>query len=294
MTSAGYGYHGLGYIGLRGRDLAAWRRFGSDMLGLQFNADLSTETELRFKADSRTWRIAVTAADDDGLDYLGFEVAALADLDRLAANVEAAGVSVRPLTEAEAADRQVRAGVTFTDPAGLQVELFYAQADDRGFQSDAGVSGFVTQPGGLGHVAVTVHDLDAVHELYVERLGFKVSDYAQVGRSRSAFLRCSEREHNLAFVEVRPESRAPRIHHFMLQAAQISDVGCAHDRAEELGFPITVSLGQHTNDEMLSFYCRTPGGFEAEFGTGGVLLAPDQPARTVTNGNIWGHKRAPV
>jgi hypothetical protein len=53
------------------------------------------------------------------------------------------------------------------------------------------------------------------------------------------------------------------------------------------------SVGQHTNDRSLSFYCVTPSGFELELGWNPVTVGPDleptwEPA-TYQGISIWGH-----
>jgi len=57
----------------------------------------------------------------------------------------------------------------------------------------------------------------------------------------------------------------------------IDDVGLTFYAAQDAGAEISASLGRHTNDHMVSFYMRTPAGFEVEYGYG---------ARTVDD-NIW-------
>ena len=59
-----------------------------------------------------------------------------------------------------------------------------------------------------------------------------------------------------------------------------------------LGVPITMGLGQHSNDRMFSFYVRTPSGFEVEYGWNGIQI--DEASWTVTEfggrGDLWGHR----
>lgn len=81
----------------------------------------------------------------------------------------------------------------------------------------------------------------------------------------------------------------------MLQVQSIDDLGVAYDLCQDHGVPINRGLGRHTNDHMVSFYVRTPSGFEVEYGWG---------ARTVDDrtwqvqmhhsGSIWGHRRVAV
>ena len=67
----------------------------------------------------------------------------------------------------------------------------------------------------------------------------------------------------------------------------------AHQRVRELGFKMAWSVGQHTNDRSLSFYCVTPSGFELELGWTPVTVGPDQEATweptTYQGISIWGH-----
>ena len=42
------------------------------------------------------------------------------------------------------------------------------------------------------------------------------------------------------------------------------------ERAQAAQVPVTATLGRHTNDRMVSFYVRTPAGFEVEFGFGAI------------------------
>ena len=57
-------------------------------------------------------------------------------------------------------------------------------------------------------------------------------------------------------------------------------MGQALDRCARRGAPVSATLGRHANDLMVSFYVRTPGGFDIEYGTDGRLVERrhlDQP-----------------
>lgn len=87
-------------------------------------------------------------------------------------------------------------------------------------------------------------------------------------------------------------------HHLMLEVTDPDEVGRAYDRVHGAEMPITMSLGKHTNDEMFSFYVRTPSGFEIEYGAGGRTIDTTRPWSTGLYDamSIWGHKSpaAPV
>jgi len=72
--------------------------------------------------------------------------------------------------------------------------------------------------------------------------------------------------------------------------SDIDQVGFALERATKAGFTITATLGRHKNDHMLSFYMRSPAGFEIEIGCGGRHV--DDATWVVnhfTDGDLWGH-----
>ena len=55
----------------------------------------------------------------------------------------------------------------------------------------------------------------------------------------------------------------------MVEVDSLDAVGRALDQVEARGFPVSSTLGRHTNDKMISFYVRAPGGFDIEYGTDG-------------------------
>lgn len=96
-------------------------------------------------------------------------------------------------------------------------------------------------------------------------LGFRVSDEIDFAGNTLVFLHVNPRHHSLAIKGV-PGMRG--LHHLMLQVEDLDDVGMAHDLCLDRDIPLAMTLGRHTNDRMLSFYVRTPSGFEIEYGWG--------------------------
>ena len=53
----------------------------------------------------------------------------------------------------------------------------------------------------------------------------------------------------------------------------------------------SATLGKHTNDRMVSFYVRSPSGFDIELGCGGIRV--DEASWTtgeITAPSFWGHR----
>jgi hypothetical protein len=79
----------------------------------------------------------------------------------------------------------------------------------------------------------------------------------------------------------------------MLQLRSIDDVGATMYLVQDQGIEIAATLGRHTNDHMLSFYMRTPSGFEIEYGWGGREVDDASwHVQTHHAPSIWGHRRA--
>jgi 2,3-dihydroxybiphenyl 1,2-dioxygenase len=278
----------LGYVGFRVKDVAAWRRIATDIMG--FQVLLGAATYLR--VDDRHHRIALYPAADDGLAYCGWEAANASDFDALIARVCAAGVAVVPGSAAECADRRVSALAKFRDVNGFPMEIYTGPEDGADFVPPKPISGFKTGAMGLGHLVLRCADREAGVAFYCDALGFRVTDTADLSTShlKATFLRCNARHHSLALTTASPES-AGRVSHLMVEANAIEDVGRAYELCQANGLPIWLSLGQHTNDRMVSFYLRSPSGFGLELGYGAIEI--DDTVWQVSHwltGSHWGHK----
>ena len=81
------------------------------------------------------------------------------------------------------------------------------------------------------------------------------------------FLGVNPRHHSLAFL---PMPNPAKCVHIMLEVDELDHVGRALERVRKHQAPLSATLGRHMNDEMISFYVRSPGGFDVEFGTDGL------------------------
>jgi 2,3-dihydroxybiphenyl 1,2-dioxygenase len=277
----------LGYAGFGSDNLDDWRQFGTGLVGLQ--AVERGNSQLSFRMDDRKQRIVIDRAMGEGARFFGWEVADAAALDALAAHLEGAGVAVtaEPIERADA--RRVRALISFRDPAGNRLEAFYgAEIDETPFKPGRSISGFRTGPLGLGHVVLTVENIDAVMPFYVDVLGFGLSDYIEKP-FRAYFFHVNARHHSLALIETGNNG----MHHLMVELFSLDDVGQCYDIALTEENRVSVTLGRHTNDFMTSFYAKTPSAFMVECGWGGreIDRASWQPVEMTDGPSLWGHER---
>lgn len=294
----------LGYVVIETRDLDNWSAFATDIVGLM-PAPSPREDVLLFRLDDRPFRLWVQRGERDAFVKPGWEFASEADFHAAIARLRAAGRAVTEGAPAEARARHVTALAHSSDPAGYDFELYYGRVlDYLPFNSPAGVSRFITgQSGemGLGHVVLAAPNFAETHAFYKDVLGFGDTDlgrfYLAGGEDDPgvgfAFLHADNaRHHSLALGELPPSES--RLVHMMVEVATVDDVGRAYERAQKAGVRISATLGRHVNDKMLSFYIRSPSGFDIEYGCHGLLI---DPATWVPTTSLpvsdWGHHWAP-
>ncbi len=277
----------LGYVGFGSTDLDGWRQFGTGLVGLQ--AVERSASLLAFRMDDRKQRIVIDKAMPDGGRFFGWEVADAAALDALAARLEAAKIEVTAEPQTLADNRRVRGLISFRDPAGNRLEAFHgAEIADTPFSPGRSISGFRTGPLGVGHVVLTVDDIDPMMAFYVGVLGFALSDYIEKP-FRAYFFHINARHHSLALIETGKNG----MHHLMVEMFSLDDVGQSYDLAMSEPERVNVTLGRHTNDFMTSFYAKTPSSFMVECGWGGRDIEPAtwKPVEMTAGPSLWGHER---
>lgn len=277
----------LGYVGIQSGKLEDWSRFSTGLLGMQ-EVDRSRQSRA-FRMDDRRQRLMVSAAENDGLGFLGWEVDSPEDLQRLAARLEANGVAVRSEARALADERHVGSLISFQDPNGHRVELFCdPETASDPFKPGRAISGFKTGPYGMGHVVLNVADVDAALAFYRDLLGFKVTDFG-LAPYPLYFFHVNGRHHSFAMVGSGKQS----FHHFMVEMMSLDDVGQGYDLAQLEPGRIAFTLGRHTNDHMTSFYAHAPDSFFVEYGWGARVIDPDTwvAHETFDGPSLWGHER---
>ena len=280
----------LAYLELGVSSLQDWQSYAIEVLGL------STEIQdnaLLLRMDDASWRIKALETGEDDLRCAGFQVASEAELAAIAQQLADLGIAVCEASETTTQDRGVEKLLYCEDPFGLRIEIFFGdRSSSEVFVSPKGVDGFVTGDQGLGHIVLFVADERAATNFYQNGLGFRLSDHITMGpegrQINLTFLHCNPRHHTLALA---PVPAPKKLNHIMLEVTSLNDVGFGLDRATDQGTPVSSTIGCHTNDKMVSFYMKTPSGFDIEYGFGGIEI-DDSTWQTTTydKPSIWGHK----
>ncbi|HEY7225622.1 MAG TPA: VOC family protein [Micromonosporaceae bacterium] len=289
----------LGYVRIEARDLDAWRRFGTDVLGAVEGTG-PDPSALYLRLDEFPARLVVLPGEKDRLVTIGFEAPTAEDVARIAGRLDRAGIAAKQASAEELADRRVCDLVRFDDPYGNAVEVFSgAFLDGTPFLSPVGAR-FVTGTGGMGHVVIGTADVDPGLAFYRDVLGLRLRDTMQVpafaaGLAESAgplwmkFLGCGPRHHSLALA---PFTHPTGIIHVMVEVDTLDNVGRAVDRASATRGVLASTMGRHANDNMVSCYLNTPSGFMIEYGYDGITVADDEAWVPHVTGahTVWGHR----
>ena len=205
-----------GHCSLRVLDMEAAVKHYTEVVGL-----LETDRDEKGRVYLKAWdeqdhhSIILREADIPGADYIAFKVDNKATLERLAKAVSDFGCKVDyiPAGELKATGERIR----FEIPTGHHVELYAEKKRVGNGMGDVnpapwpdGLKGM--QPTRMDHWQVHGVDLDGSVELFTKVLGFGLSERVLDGdRLMAAFLTCSTKPHDIAFI--RDEELQDRFHH---------------------------------------------------------------------------------
>lgn len=290
----------LSYAVFSVSDIEAWRTYATNVVGMVAGAEDSQSLALRM--DEHAYRVLLEKGGEDDLVAAGWELGSASALQEYVAQLEKRGAPVRRADKALEAQRGVDALYQCDDPNGFTHEFFATRTPlgpDKPFKSPVlRGAGFVTGPLGLGHILPVSKDYQQSIRFYRDALGLRPSDdidqeIAPGIHARASFFHAkSGRHHSLATGQF-PSPK--RLNHFMLEYQDMNDVGAAYDRAVAAGVPLILELGHHPNDDMFSFYMRTPSGFGLELGWGGIVIDDaNWTPKTHNRMSDWGHKRRDI
>jgi 2,3-dihydroxybiphenyl 1,2-dioxygenase len=280
----------LGYLGLEVADVPAFETFMRDTVGL-----VPGDDPHHFRNDGKAWRIAVQEGPRNDAAYAGFEAVDDRAFAATVARLRANGFDVHAGTDDERKARAVDDLAWCVAPWGTRVEIVHGLRDAVApFASELVPGGFLTEHEGFGHAVFAATDLAEAHRFATEGLGMEQSDWLEMDAGgftlEVRFYHCNARHHSLALAGV-PFDVPTKLHHVMVEANRVDDVGTAFDRAFASGLPIANGLGKHPNDEMFSFYVVTPAGFQLEFGTGARTISEPWTGNQMYDRiSAWGHQ----
>ncbi|MFI1709130.1 VOC family protein [Streptomyces griseoruber] len=293
-TASVFGAVHLGYIVIETNRFTDWRRFGTDAIGMHHDA-LSRDL-MRFRLDDQECRFLLRRGPAEDVVATGWHIDDHTAFEQIEARIRAHGVPLTVGTDEEAALRGVERLLRFPGPKGITQEI-YTTPVKSAEPLRMLASGFVTGDSGMGHIALTSTKPTQIRGYFNTVFDARLTDYIDETISgvklKIRFLRVNERHHSVAVVGTRGLPLDPirtRVQHLNIQAANLDDVARSYQRVHELGFGMALSVGQHTNDKELSYYARTPSGFEWEVGWNPIVIDETTWDPATHQGiSIWGH-----
>lgn len=260
-------YRRLGYAALNVTDLERSIPFYRDLVGL--NLSECDDSHAAFRCSSDHHNLLLYKSDAPGLKRLAFEMESDADLAAVEAHLKAQGLAVEQVAPEELKALKMGRALRFREPSsGLCLELF------RGMQHMAlPYDPPHAQIERLGHVVISVTDLEAVHGFLTETLNFRTSDYVP---GVVAFMRCfpNPLHHSLAIAA----GQENRLHHVNFMVTDIDDVGRAIHRMQKNQVEIVFGPGRHPPSGSIFLYYLDPDGMTVEYSFG-MEEFPEEAAR---------------
>ncbi|MGN0065717.1 MAG: VOC family protein [Nocardioides sp.] len=294
----------LGYVVVESERFVDWHRFGADAVGL--HVDRLSRDVMRFRLDDHASRFLIQRGSAEDLVAAGWQVDDHETFERVLARVRDRGVPVTEGTPEESALRGVERLWRFPGPKGITTELFtrpVRTAAPLRMLNGAWITSGEQQGGnacGMGHLAITTKDPVGLQRYYDYVFDARLSDFIDENVSgqklKIRFLRTDSRHHSVAVANVQGLPIDPirtSIQHMNIQVGSLEDLLASYERVRSQGFVMQWSVGQHTNDRELSYYCVTPSGFELEVGWNPVVVTPELESTweptTYQGISIWGH-----
>eukprot|EP00105_Crassostrea_gigas_P039696 XP_019923844.1 PREDICTED: uncharacterized protein LOC109619054 [Crassostrea gigas] len=232
--------------------------------------------------------LILTEAPTYGLNLLGFKVTDLAELDRLASRVQAAGV---PVERHRAGEICVGSGeiVSFVAPSGHTVHLEQGQTQvGNGLSlinpppAPVGLVGM--HPPRIDHIFLLCEDVDGVTAFFREVLEFRLTEQiiSDDGHQLTTFLERSHTPHDLAFLT----GVDGGFHHVAYWVDEWNDLRHAADTCAYHGVEIDAGPTRHGATRGCGLYFFDPAGNRNEVYTGGYHFDPDDEPTTWTEAEM--------
>lgn len=278
----------LGYMRIEATDIAAWRDYGLKVLGM-VEGKAPTRQPLpadgRFPCPSGDRPVRPTPPGQQPAG--GPNAVALQDVrDRLsAARVIFREARTRSPLTAGAVE------IVFDDPAGNTQEVFHVACRNTGGSSACtGTGSSPVSRALVTSCSPSLDDSDA--RVSTATSYFCLRDQMRlpanyVGnwavRCGCGSLGCNPRHHSLASHAAQPHGI-----NLMVEVENSDDVGLASTARCARRCRMSASSAWHANDKMLSFYMKTPGGFDVESGCEGMTVEDDTCSPRIDGGQPVG------
>ena len=278
----------LSHAEVRVPDLELALAYYVEVVGLIETDRTADKAYLKGWDEQQHHSLILTDSPTYGLNALGFKVMDIAEIDRLAAKIEAAGIEV---SRHEPGELDVASGhvARFTAPSGHVVDLEYGQGQVGNGLSlinppprPDGLIGI--HPPRIDHIFLLCEDVDGITAFFRDVLEFRLTEQimADDGHQLATFLERTHSPHDIAFV-TGPNGG---FHHVAYWVDEWSDLKNAADTCAHHGVDIDAGPTRHGATRGCGLYFFDPAGNRNEVYTGGYWFDPDDEPTTWTEAEM--------
>lgn len=278
----------LSHVELRTPDLELATAYYSEVLGLIETAREGDRVFLKCWDEHQKYSVVLSYASTYGLASFGFKVQEAADLDQLAAAVEAYGIETERIAPGELGSGSGDT-VRFRAPSGHLTDLVHDMAQVGNMlpltnppPEPMGLIGI--HPPRIDHIFLMCEDVDEVTIFYQDVLGFRLTEQilADDGHQICTFLERTHTAHDIAFI-TGPQGA---LHHVAFWMDDWNDLRKAADTFSFNGVPIDAGPTRHGATRGWGLYSFDPAGNRNEVYTGGYWADPDREPVTWTESDM--------
>jgi catechol 2,3-dioxygenase-like lactoylglutathione lyase family enzyme len=239
----------IGHVGLRVRDLERSVAFARDVMGLRESRRDGSISYLT--CNERHHELVLIEAGRPGCDHLALQVSDQPALDEALRRVRTEGFQVLSVQPEEAG---VAGAIRFLGPGGFVFELFYGMAHDQ--PAHYATSG--ARPAKFEHITIKTSEKDAVEDLLIRVLGFRLSDRAE---DRVSWLRASQEHHGMSIIA----DEMDQLQHYAWQLPAFTDIKRIGDRLMADGRTFLWGPGHHGIGDNYFCYFLDDDGVIVEY-----------------------------
>ena len=234
----------LGYAGFNTSDVEAMLAYYTNVLGFTLvERGGDGAVYLRSVLDHHT--LVLYPAKEQGLRHIGFQLGGGQTLKDAATQLREQGITVETQSDAQPG---VAEQLQFADPEGTLLHLYSAMEQVHTAFPETGIV-----PEKLGHIALSVSDVQKIANFYQNVLGFRVSDWIE---DFFVFMRCGPDHHTMNFVQ----SKYQRMNHIAFQLKDWAHVQRACDSLYTQHIPLIWGPGRHGAGHNIFTYHLNPDG----------------------------------
>jgi catechol 2,3-dioxygenase-like lactoylglutathione lyase family enzyme len=240
------------YVGYGVADLEAEKAFYLEQWGLVQVPSTDGLTWLAAQGHDEHHVVRLRQSASNRVDVIAFAAETAADVDALAAKVQASGAQI------------IHGPQALTSPGGGYGFRFFSP-DGLPFEISSGVAPGTKReigrwegvPVKISHIVLHSPDHKAAVKFMTDVLGFKVSDWLG---DFMAFLRCNSAHHRLAVLP-----GPPCLNHVAYDMVGVDGMMRGIGRLKKLGVDVTWGPGRHTAGDNTFSYFVTPNRFAVEY-----------------------------